>query len=179
MSKQMLFIKQCELVRSRIWVCFYFGLTANSCRLSLTLYHDILWLIPLFVCVSRVILHGVLTWYSYLCWLILPPCQLLFSLRIRNINPAILMSTLWIIMISHIAMQLEQVKVAEEKNRFLKAISDKAVPLPISLPELPKKTVATVVGHRKVVSSLFWILLSILRMMRRQLVTTICMQPKL
>ena len=97
----MLFINKSELFRSRSWVCFYFGFTANLCRPSLTLYHDILWLILLFVFVSRVILHGVLAWYSYLFWLILTPCQLLFSLRIRNLDPAILMSTLWIIMISH------------------------------------------------------------------------------
>jgi len=60
-----------------------------------------LWLILLFDFVSRVILHGVLTSYSYLFWLILTPCQLFFSLRIHNINPANLMSSLWLIMISH------------------------------------------------------------------------------
>jgi len=58
-------------------------------------------LILLFVIVSRVILDGVLAWYSYIFWLILTPWQLLFSLRIHNLDPAILMSTLWIIMISH------------------------------------------------------------------------------
>ena len=58
--------------------------------------------ILLFVFVSRVILHGVLlTWYSYLFWLILTPCQLLFSSRIHIVNPAILMSLLWIIIISY------------------------------------------------------------------------------
>ena len=81
--------------------CAFILATANLCRLSLTLYHDILWLILLFVFVSRVILHGVLTWYSYLCWLILTPCHLLFLFRIHNINSAILLSTLWTIIISH------------------------------------------------------------------------------
>jgi len=47
-----------------------------------------------FVFVLRVILHGVMTGYSYLFWLILTLCQLPFSLRIHNINPA---TSLWVL----------------------------------------------------------------------------------
>ena len=64
MSKQMLFINKVsssDLESDLESECaFYFGFIANLCRLSLTLYHDILCLILLFVFVLRVILHGVL-----------------------------------------------------------------------------------------------------------------------